>query len=82
MFQLFDELGIVKRIGPGTVANPSNNITAAQHLADRLLGMLYITLPVSDLLRFIRPVANLAAKAYLASEGKIHAAIYETRAYP
>lgn len=53
LFKLFNVLNMAKRISPGTVDNASNNISEAEHLADSLLGVLYIDMPVSELMRCI-----------------------------
>lgn len=67
LFDLFNELGIANNVGPGTVDNAGNNITAADRLNARLCGELMLESPGGPM-RCLCHIANLAANDYLEAE--------------
>lgn len=67
LFDLFDELGIANNVGPGTVDNAGNKITAADRLNERLCGELMLDSPGGPM-RCLCHIANLAANDYLKAE--------------
>lgn len=70
LFELFSQVGITNRLGPGTGDNASNNLAAARQLSQRLEYEANYLIESDELVGCICHIANLAAHAFLKAEGK------------
>lgn len=84
LFQLFEQIGITKNIGPGTADNASVNGATAKALNNLVFDKHLYDLPARNLVGCMCHIASLAASAFLKEEGKliIHKRSSDVMIYP